>query len=453
MTDPHQAVGGAQPWRPDYPRDLPGIWQFRVGLPFLALAILLPFLLWLGILLLVPGRIATIFSAMSLADLIWFVLFVAVTWFVVFKNRAAAIIGFPCLAFLFGFFGMGKPWLATYFVATLPGLLYWLGKKREPIPKYLKSTWVLTRERFTYSTLAQAGLLGIALLYCITFLAPYLAPYAPNDQLDIEKLGLIRPFHDSFVLGTDNFSRDILSRIIHGAWISMTIGIFAVSLSVSMGLMAGLLAGYVGGWTDWFIMRLVDLLLSLPRLVLLLVVLALLIASWPKDVPTEYRIHVIIAILAMTGWMGTARLVRGEVLSVKERDFVQAGRALGLSQTRILMKHVAPNCLAPVIVSATLGVGGTILVEAGLSFLGLGVPPPTATWGAMVNQGREFLIDAPWITFFPGITIVFAVTCFNLVGDGLRDAMDPRLASAGKPPKKGQVCVTDEETELENEAV
>jgi len=452
MTDQRIDNPDLPAWKPTYPADLPGIWQFRAGLPFLGLALFLPLLILLAILVLSPGKIVMAFSEMTVLQLSFFVLFAAGTYAAMLKSRAAWIVVLPCLAFLFAFFGMGKPWLATYFVFVMPMLLYWLGKRRAPIPKYLKSNWVLTRERFTYSALAQAGFLGIVLLYCVTFLAPFLAPFEPNDQLDIEKLGLMRPLEQGFLMGTDNFSRDILSRIFHGAWISMTIGIFAVSLSVSIGLTAGLLAGYVGGWTDWFIMRLVDFLLSLPRLVLLLVILALLIASWPKDVPTEYRIHVIIAILAITGWMGTARLVRGEVLSVKERDFVQAGRALGLSQGRILLRHVAPNCLAPVIVSATLGVGGTILVEAGLSFLGLGVPPPTATWGAMVNEGREFLIDAPWITFFPGITIVIAVTCFNLVGDGLRDAMDPRLASMGKPPKPGHEHDEPEDAEAENEA-
>ncbi len=439
-------------WQPEYPADLPGIWQFRTGLPLLGLSVVLPLIILLGILILVPGRVATSFAEMDAVQLVLLVLFVGGTYTGVYRRVAIEVVAWPCMAFLVGFFGPGKPWLATYFLLTLPAILAFLGRKHAPVPKYLKSNWVLTRERFTYSTLAQVGFLGIVLLYCLTFLAPYLSPYPPNKHLDIENLRLLQPFVEGHLLGTDDYSRDILSRIIHGAWISMTIGIFAVSLSVSIGLMAGLLAGYVGGWTDWFIMRLVDFLLSLPRLVLLLVILAVLIASWPKDVPTEYRIHVIIAILAATGWMGTARLVRGEVLSVKERDFVQAGRALGLSQIRILMGHVAPNCLAPVIVSATLGVGGTILVEAGLSFLGLGVPPPTATWGAMVNEGREFLIDAPWITFFPGITIVIAVTCFNLVGDGLRDAMDPRLASAGRPPKGGRRNVAPDEAPDEGEA-
>lgn len=447
LPDDQVSVG----WRPSYPRDLPILWQMREGLPFLGVCLLVPLLFFLGILIFVPGRIADAFAEMELPTLILFVLFFAGTLWAVMRNLAYVILALPSIAFLLAFFGMGKSWLATYLLFSTPFLVYWLGKRRPPIPKYLKSTWVLTRERFTYSALAQAGVVGIVLLYCVTFLAPFLSPYEPNAQLDIEKLKLIS-YNASHWLGTDNFSRDILSRIIHGAWISMTIGIFAVSLSISIGLTAGLIAGYVGGWTDWLIMRLVDLLLSLPRLVLLLVVLALLVATWPKEWPTEYRIHVIIGILAVTGWMGTARLVRGEVLTVKERDFVQAGRALGLSHVRILIRHVAPNCLAPVIVSATLGVGGTILVEAGLSFLGLGVPPPTATWGAMVNQGREFLIDAPWITFWPGITIVFAVTCFNLVGDGLRDAMDPRLSGQGRPPRKRQLPSNDTDAEAENEA-
>jgi len=157
--------------------------------------------------------------------------------------------------------------------------------------------------------------------------------------------------------------------------------------------------------------------------VLLLVMLAL----FKAHVDPEWLIYLIISVLAVTGWMGTARIVRGEVLSLRERDFVQAGRALGFGQIRLIFRHIAPNCLAPVIVSATLGVGGTILVEAALSFLGLGVAPPVPTWGGMVTDGKEYLTKAWWLTTIPGLLIVFTVTCFNLLGDGLRDALDPKV--------------------------
>jgi peptide/nickel transport system permease protein len=168
---------------------------------------------------------------------------------------------------------------------------------------------------------------------------------------------------------------------------------------------------------DTLLMRLVDLLISFPRLVLLLAVAAFL----------ERSILLIMVLLGLTGWMTTARVIRGEILALKEREFVLAAGALGASRARVAFRHLLPNCLAPLVVTATLGLGHTILVEAGLSFLGLGVPPPTASWGSMVNEGRHLLLEAPWITTFPGLAIVCAVLCFNLVGDALRDAFDPRL--------------------------
>jgi peptide/nickel transport system permease protein len=179
----------------------------------------------------------------------------------------------------------------------------------------------------------------------------------------------------------------------------------------------GLLAGQVGGWLDSLQKRLVDLLISLPRLVLQLAVAIFYNRS----------ILLIMVLLGLTGWMTTARVIRGEILALREREFVLATGALGASPFRVAFRHLLPNCLAPLVVTATLGLGQTILVEAGLSFLGLGVPPPTASWGAMVNEGRHLLLEAPWITAFPGLAIVGAVLCFNLVGDALRDAFDPRL--------------------------
>ncbi len=194
-------------------------------------------------------------------------------------------------------------------------------------------------------------------------------------------------------------------------------GFVAVSISLVIGTLVGLLAGQLGGWVDSILMRLVDLLISFPRLVLLLAVAAFFNRS----------ILLIMVLLGLTGWMTTARVIRGEILALREREFVLAAGALGASPVRVALRHLLPNCLAPLVVTATLGLGQAILVEAGLSFLGLGVPPPTASWGAMVNEGRHLLLEAPWITTFPGLAIVFAVLCFNLVGDALRDAFDPRL--------------------------
>jgi len=180
-------------------------------------------------------------------------------------------------------------------------------------------------------------------------------------------------------------------------------------------------AAFGGGWIDRFLMWLVDMLLSLPRLVLLLAIAGMFRVTGPEG------LFVMIVILGLTGWMGVSRIVRSQVLSLKEQDFIQAARALGLSSARIVFRHLIPNALAPVIVYCSLAIGTTMIVEAGLSFLGLGVPPPTSTWGTIINDGREPLRVAPWIATYPGLCIVFAVMSFNLLGDGLRDALDPKL--------------------------
>ena len=278
------------------------------------------------------------------------------------------------------------------------------------------SQWAIAGRHFKKNRLAMAGLAVMIILYVITLVTPLVAPYDPAAQGDIVLTRNLAPSMEH-LMGTDKFGRDIFSRVLYGSRISLTIGFIAVGISVTLGTLVGALAGYFGGFVDTLLMRMTDMMLSFPRLVLLIVVIALFSPS----------IWLVVVVLGLTGWMGTARLVRGEVLSLREREFVQAARALGMGDWRIISRHVIPNTMAPVIVSATLGIGQTILTEASLSFLGLGVQPPTPSWGNMVADGRDALIEAWWIATFPGIAIVLTVIAFNLLGDGLRDALDPRL--------------------------
>jgi ABC-type dipeptide/oligopeptide/nickel transport system permease subunit len=264
----------------------------------------------------------------------------------------------------------------------------------------------------------MVGLATVVALYAVALLAPLVAPYDPVVHGDLATAAYLPP-GTAHWLGTDQFGRDVLSRIIFGARISLAIGLFATGLAVVLGSLLGAIAGYVGGTADALIMRFTDMVMAFPRLVLLILIIALF----------EPSLAVIILVLGLTQWPGTARLVRGEVLSLREREFVQAARALGFGRARIIIRHLLPNVLAPVIVAATLGIGNTIVLEAGLSFLGLGVQPPTPSWGTLVADGRQSLLGAWWIATFPGLAIVVTVLAFNLVGDGLRDALDPRVRS------------------------
>jgi peptide/nickel transport system permease protein len=292
-------------------------------------------------------------------------------------------------------------------------------KSRRAATERGDSQWAIAARHFRRNRLAMAGLLVMILLYVATLVTPLIAPYDPAAQGDIVLNRYLSPSL-AHLMGTDKFGRDIFSRVLYGARISLTIGIISVAISVVLGTTVGAVAGYFGRWTDTVLMRFTDMMLAFPRLVLLIVVIALFNGAGNP-------IWLVVIVLGLTGWMSVARIVRGEVLSLREREFVQAARVLGLSDARIILRHIIPNTLAPVIVYTTLGIGNTILVEAALSFLGLGVQPPTASWGNMISDGREALITAWWIATFPGLAIVLTVTAFNLLGDGLRDAMDPRL--------------------------
>ncbi|MEO7473957.1 MAG: ABC transporter permease [Gemmatimonadales bacterium] len=273
----------------------------------------------------------------------------------------------------------------------------------------LRAAWRTPRGR--------AGLMFLAFLVVLALVGPRLLP-DPFRQFDLLDLANAPPSADH-PFGTDQLSRDMLARVVSGARISLAVAALAVALSVTLGAGVGLVAGYWGGAVDVALMRLVDGALAVPRLFLLLLVLA---------VPERIPLVVLILLIGTTGWFTTSRLVRAETLRLREESFVQAAVALGASRRRIVFRHLLVNTAGPLLVAATLGVGDVILLEAGLSFLGLGVQPPTPSWGGMILDARPVLEAAPWVGIFPGLAITLTVLATNLVGDALRDALDPRGA-------------------------
>ncbi|HEY7232613.1 MAG TPA: ABC transporter permease [Gemmatimonadaceae bacterium] len=261
----------------------------------------------------------------------------------------------------------------------------------------------------------------IVLLCLVALLAPVLAPYSPNEQLDIVALKNHAPSL-AHPLGTDQYSRDLLSRMLFGARISLSVAMLAVLLAATVGTAYGLVAGYLGGRADAIMMRLLDACLAIPRVLLLVAVLAL----W-SPVP----LVTLILVIGFTGWFEVSRLVRAEVLSVMKREYVVAARALGTSGSRIIWRHILPNVLTPVLVAATLGVGNVIILEAGLSYLGIGARAPTASWGSIFFDGSEAFQATWWIALFPGLAIIVTVFAFNTFGAALRDALDPHQLAGG----------------------
>jgi ABC-type dipeptide/oligopeptide/nickel transport system permease subunit len=258
---------------------------------------------------------------------------------------------------------------------------------------------------------------GIAVIV-IMALAAIAAPWIASDPLKIDLASYLQKPSGEHWLGTDIQGRDIWSRLVYGARVSLTVGLISQGIALLLGVTLGLLAGYYGRWVDELVMRLADVTLAFPTLLLLIAMVA---AFQPS-------MGVVFATIGVVGWAGMARLVRGQVLVVRQLEYVQAIRALGAKDIRVMLQHVLPNVIAPVVIAATLGVAGAIMAEAALSFLGLGVPPPTPSWGSMIADGRDLdqLRRAPWTSVFPGMAIGAAVLGFNLLGDALRDALDPK---------------------------
>lgn len=268
--------------------------------------------------------------------------------------------------------------------------------------------------RFRKNPLSVVGLAVIILLAWAAIFAPIIAPYEPTK---IDVYNVLSPPGAMHFFGTDELGRDVFSRMIWGSRASLKVGFLAVGIAISIGIFFGSIAGYYGGKVDAVLMRFVDIMLAFPTFFLILAVIAIV----------EPSISTIMIVIGLTGWMDVARLVRAEFLTLKERDFVAAARAIGASDMRLIFRHIMPNALSPVFVAATFGIAGAILTESGLSFLGLGVQPPEPSWGNILTSGKDNITVAWWLSLFPGFAILITVLSYNLIGEGLRDALDPRL--------------------------
>jgi peptide/nickel transport system permease protein len=276
------------------------------------------------------------------------------------------------------------------------------------------SLFLETLRRLSRNRLAVAG--GVVIL-ALAFVSAFPSLFSAIDPSLIDTGNMLASPSSVHPLGTDELGRDVLSRMVHGAHISLQVGFVSVGIATAIGLFMGLTAGFFGGWIDAVVSRFIEIMLCFPSFFLILSVIAFLGPS----------IINIMAVIGLTGWMGVARLVRAETLSLKERDFVAAARAQGAGNGRIIFRHILPNALAPVLVSATLGVAGAILVESGLSFLGIGVQPPTPSWGNILTSGKDNIEFAWWLSLYPGLAILVTVLGYNLLGEGIQEAVDPRL--------------------------
>ena len=269
---------------------------------------------------------------------------------------------------------------------------------------------------FKKNKLALYSLIFILLIIMAAVFAPYISPYNP-DKINVN--AILRPPSFKHLLGTDQLGRDVFSRLIYGSRISVEVGFISVSISLFIGIIIGAFAGYYAGLTDGFLMRFVDIMLTFPSFFLILAVSAILRPS----------IINIMIIIGLTSWMGVARIIRAEFMQNREKDYVLSAKAAGAPDLYIMFIEILPNVVAPILVSATLGIAGAILIQASLAFLGIGIMPPTPSWGGMLSRGKTYIMVAWWLTLFPGIAILLTVLSFNLVGEAVRNALDPRYSS------------------------
>jgi peptide/nickel transport system permease protein len=268
--------------------------------------------------------------------------------------------------------------------------------------------------RLAHNRFAVAGAIIVLLMLAVALLAPLIVRFGPNE---INAWAVLEPPSLKHLFGTDDLGRDVFSRVVYGARISLLVGFVAAGIAVLIGTILGLVSGFYGGWIDNVLMRIVDIMFCFPTFFLILAVITFLRPS----------IWYIMIVIGLTGWMGVARLVRAETLSIREMDYILAAHCIGCSNLRIIFRHILPNAVSPALVAASLGIAGAILTESALSYLGIGVQPPTPSWGNILTSGKDYIEFAWWLSLFPGLAILVTVLAYNLLGEGIRDALDPRV--------------------------